>query len=88
MTNREQATLLEGDTEADEIHRGPDHPPTGELVGNLLEIRAGEFFDMMVLPERDHHYGYTGKGRPWHERIHFAELIRRHFQKYLPPALD
>jgi dipeptidyl aminopeptidase/acylaminoacyl peptidase len=51
-------------------------------------IRAEKYFDMMVLPERDHHYGYTGKERPWHERIYFAELTRRHFQKYLPPDVD
>jgi len=51
-------------------------------------VRADKYFDMMVLPERDHHYGYTGKGRLWHERIYFAELIRRHFQKYLPPDID
>jgi hypothetical protein len=46
-------------------------------------IRANKFFDMMVFPERNHHYGYKGKGRPWHTRIYFVELIRRHFQKYL-----
>jgi len=46
-------------------------------------IRANKFFDMMILPQRDHHYGYRGGERPWHKRRYFGELIRRHFQKYL-----
>jgi len=46
-------------------------------------IRKGKFFDMIVLPGRDHHYGYDQRGRTWQERTYFVEAIRRHFVKYL-----
>ena len=46
-------------------------------------VRAGKYFDMIVLPERHHHYGYAPGARTWHERTYFVEAIRRHFVKYL-----
>ena len=46
-------------------------------------IRAGKYFDLIVLPERTHHYGYTREARTWYERDYFVEAIRRHFVKYL-----
>ena len=46
-------------------------------------VRAGKYFDLIVLPERHHHYGYAPGARSWHERTYFIEAIRRHFVKYL-----
>lgn len=46
-------------------------------------IRADKYFDLIVMPERTHHYGYTKDERPWREREYFIEAIRRHFVKYL-----
>ncbi len=48
-------------------------------------IRAGKFFDLIVMPGRDHHYGYTGRGRPWHKRTYYIEAMRRYFQEHLKP---
>ncbi len=46
-------------------------------------IRAGKYFDLIVMPERTHHYGYTRESRTWYQRDYFVEAIRRHFVKYL-----
>jgi dipeptidyl aminopeptidase/acylaminoacyl peptidase len=54
-----------------------------QMVESL--IRAGKFFDLIVMPGRDHHYGYRNETRPWQDRDYFIEAIRRHFVKHLAP---
>ncbi|MFC2164167.1 DPP IV N-terminal domain-containing protein [Acidobacteriota bacterium] len=54
-------------------------------------IRAGKFFDMLIMPERTHHLAYTYPlpDADWEEiqkeMLYSWEVVRRYFQEHLRP---